>query len=360
MSAPLPNAGRLLAGRYAAREWVGAGGMQNVFRAIDTYFDREVALKTPKDSSGHKRFEASAVVSARINQSNVAKTLDYFVEDDRPYLIEEFVDGADLSATMSLGLPYLPPSTCARLLHQLAKGLSASHHADVVHRDLKPSNIMIVGGIKFIEAKITDFGIAKMAADEIGSWDGKGSTTSKTILGAIPYMAPESIRNFKSSDKASDVWAIAAIVYELLSGSCPFGSGLLSIPAILAADPPLSPDQIKASQFNPIGTDLYSLLLTCLSKEAGLRPSADELVKKCEELCYGIDAYETGRISQQRTSTYGFISADEGRSLMYHRDSFYGLAQQDVGTRLWYARHPGGGNDRAFPIVVMSDIKGKP
>ena len=357
MSAPLPNSGLPLAGRYEAKEWIGAGGMQNVFLALDTYFGRKVALKTPKDGAGNKRFSASATVSARINQSNVAKTLDYFVVEDRPFLVEEFVEGEDLSATMKRGIPYLPPTACARVLHQLAKGLAASHHADVVHRDLKPSNIMIVGGLKFLEAKITDFGIAKMAADEIGSWDGKGSTTSKTILGAIPYMAPESISDFKKSDKASDVWAIAAIVYELMSGTCPFGTGLLAIPAILAAVPPSAPAQIFGSQFRALGGDVFSILLACMSKDPLLRPNADDLVKMCEKLCYGIEAYETGQVSKNHSAAVGFISADKGGDLMYHRDSFYGDNTRDVGTALWYARHPGGGNDRAFPIIVLANTK---
>lgn len=357
MSAVIPNGWAALAGRYDVKAWIGAGGMQNVYRATDNFFGRDVALKTPKDDTSHKRFEASAVVSAKVNQANVAKTLDYFVADGRPFLIEEFVEGEDLSATMMRGIPYLPPSACARILHQLAKGLAASHHANVVHRDLKPSNIMIVGGVKFIEAKITDFGIAKMAADEIGSWDGKGSTTSKTIIGAIPYMSPESITDFKKSDKTSDVWAIAAIVYELLSGSCPFGTSLLAIPAILEAKTPPPPSQIAASQFRALGSDIYNLIVSCLNKDPVQRPSADDLVKACEQLCYGIESYETGSISKILAPSLGFISAHSGGDLMYHRDSFYGASTRSLGTPLWYARHPGGGNDRAFPIVEMIKAK---
>jgi eukaryotic-like serine/threonine-protein kinase len=357
MSVPLPGGGKLLGDRYEAKTWVGAGGMQNVFLAHDTYFARDVVLKTPKDESGHKRFENSASVSARVNQSNVAKTLDYFIENGRPYLVEEFVPGEDLGSTMSRGLPFLPPSTCARILHQLAKGLAASHHAGVVHRDIKPSNIMVVGDTRFSEVKITDFGIAKLAADEFSAWDGKGSTTSKTIIGAIPYMSPESITAFKNYDKPSDVWAIAAIVYELMSGNCPFGTGLLAIPAILAAVSPREPTQITASQFRPLGKDLYSILLSCFAKEPTLRPTADELVEKCGELCYSIESYEIGTISKNLAQSLGLIAADYGGDLMYHRDSFYGRYNRAIGTRLWYARHPGGGNDRAFPIVVLGRKK---
>lgn len=342
--------------RYEVSKWVGAGGMQNVYLAHDEFFGRSVALKTPKEGAAVSRFQNSAVVSARVNHANVAKTLDYFEFEGAPFLIEEFVDGADLATVMEMGLPYLPPSTCARLLHQLAKGLAASHHAGVIHRDLKPSNIMIVGGHRFVEAKITDFGIAKMAEGEIGAWAEAGDkgTSSKTVLGAIPYMSPESITDFKHASKPSDVWAIGAIVYELLSGKLPFGKGLASVPAILAAVPPPPPVQISAAQFRGLGKEVYDLILSCLSKDAAVRPTADDIVAKSEELCYSTDLYELGKISKINNNTTGFIVADAGKDLMFHRDSFYGDNTRKVGDRLWLARHPGMGNDRAFPIVKLA------
>lgn len=354
MKGPLEK-GDKLSDRYEVAKWLGAGGMQNVYLAQDEYFGRLVALKTPKEGAALSRFQNSAIVSARVNHSNVAKTLDYFEAQESFYLVEEFVDGADLAKVMGAGLPYLPPSTCARLLHQLAKGLSASHHAGVVHRDLKPSNVMIVGGHRFLEAKITDFGIAKMAEGEIGAWaegEDKG-TSSKTVLGAIPYMSPESISDFKHASKPSDVWAIGAMIYELLSGALPFGKGLVSIPAILAATPPPPPAQIASAQFRALGKEVYDLILACLQKDPAVRPTADQIVQRAEGLCYALDSYELGTISRLNNSTTGFIVAKVGGDLMYHRDSFYGDNGRIVGDRLWYARHPGSGNDRAFPIVKL-------
>lgn len=354
MTGPLTT-GDKLSHRYEVANWIGAGGMQHVYLAKDVFFGRDVALKTPKDGAAVSRFQNSAIVSARVNHSNVAKTLDYFEIAGRPFLVEEFVEGADLAAVKGIGLPCLPPSACARLIHQLAKGLAASHHAGVIHRDLKPSNIMIVGGHRFGEAKITDFGIAKMAEGEIGAWaegEDKG-TSSRTVLGAIPYMSPESISDFKRAAAPSDVWAIGAIVYELLSGRLPFGKGLLSIPAILTATPPPPPEHIAPAQFRALGKDVYDLVISCLSKDASKRPSADDLISQAEQLCYSADSYECGTISKLNSSTTGFIVADEGRDLMFHRDNFYGENGRAIGDRLWYARHPGSGNDRAFPIVKL-------
>jgi eukaryotic-like serine/threonine-protein kinase len=219
-------AGDLLGERYEVLAYVGEGGMQEVYRAKDLLLSREVALKAPKNASAEKRFKRSAVVSARVNHANVAKTLDYVSTPKRPYLIEEFVDGLDLGEILRSVYKVLDPHLVARVLHRLAKGVAASHHAGVVHRDLKPSNVMVVGGETFKEVKITDFGIAKMAEQEIDEAAKGGDaslTASKTALGAIPYMAPEAIKATGQAGMASDIWSIGAMAYEQLCGARPFG-----------------------------------------------------------------------------------------------------------------------------------------
>lgn len=341
-------------GRYQVQSWIGAGGMQNVYAAHDTLFRRDVALKTPKEGAALARFEKSAVMSARVNHANVAKTLDYLEHDGVPYLVEELVVGEDISKFFPKKIPIMPPSACARIFHQLARGLAASHHAGVIHRDLKPSNIMVVNGASLSSVKITDFGIAKMAEAEINEGIGKGGTTSsKTVLGAIPYMAPESVTNFATASAPADVWAIAAITYQLLSGKFPFGEGLLSIPAILKGDPPPLPVAISAMQFRGLGTDLYNIILQCLTSNPTLRLTAEQLVKALGPLCYPVDEYELGTITRVPNSYWGFLRSDTGVEAMYHVDSFYGGAGPVVGQRVWFARHPGTGNDRAFPLVRL-------
>ncbi|TPK61662.1 serine/threonine protein kinase [Mesorhizobium sp. B2-4-19] len=351
MKGPISTGAPTLAERYVPKHWIGAGGMQHVYVAFDVLFERNVALKTPKDDAGVKRFKQSAVVSARVNHQNVAKTLDYFEEGDRPYLVEELVPDKDLFAVMAGNLPYLPPSTCARIFHQLAKGLAASHAADVVHRDLKPSNIMVVGGALFHDVKITDFGIAKMAEEEIGQWaEVGGATSSKTVLGAIPYMSPEAINDFKVAKKSSDVWAIAAIIYELLSGELPFGTGLKSIPKIVDAVPPKKPSLLNGAQFKTLGGQLYDIILQCLDKDVTKRPTAKELVGLCEILCYGTTTYSFGTVTHIPGVT-GRILDEKGSVLMWHPKCFYGSGSVTVGSRVWFGRDSGQPWDRAFPIV---------
>ncbi|MDR3571030.1 MAG: serine/threonine-protein kinase, partial [Candidatus Pacebacteria bacterium] len=170
--------------------------MQEVFRANDTLLGRQVAVKRAKNASADRRFKRSAVLSARVNHPNVAKTLDYVEEGSQAYLVEEFIDGFDLSRLLEEHMVALDPDLVARLLHHIVKGVSASHAQGVVHRDLKPSNVMISGGLAILNAKVTDFGIAKMAEEEITREVEGGNatmTTSKTVVGAIPYMAPEAI-----------------------------------------------------------------------------------------------------------------------------------------------------------------------
>lgn len=116
MNGPLTEGSLSIGGRYKVQKWINAGGMQHVYLADDQLLGREVALKTPKEGAGNKRFQDSAVVSARVNHANVAKTLDYLVDGDgRAFLVEELVLGCDLEEIVANYLPVLPPSTCARI-----------------------------------------------------------------------------------------------------------------------------------------------------------------------------------------------------------------------------------------------------
>ena len=186
-----PN--ELLVDRYQVEQYLNEGGMQQVFIAKDLTFNRRVALKVPKNPSAEKRFRRSASMSARVNHANVAKTLDYFEIDKKGHLIEELIEGDHLGWHLESHFTQLDPHLAAKLLSAVARGLSASHHVQVFHRDLKPSNILVSSGADLTISKITDFGIAKLAKEEFEGVDmeDEGSiTSSKTVLEALPYMAP--------------------------------------------------------------------------------------------------------------------------------------------------------------------------
>ena len=358
------NIGDLVDNRYEILRFVGEGGMQQVYCARDLVLRREVALKLPKNSSAKKRFKRSAVVSAKVNHPNVAKTLDYLETDSSPYLVEEFISGKDLKEGLLQQLGIVDPYLTAKILHYLAKGVAASHNAGVIHRDLKPSNVMFSGDFNLSEIKITDFGIAKMAEEEIvNAVEGGESSTSAsaTVMGALPYMAPEMIREARKAGKPSDIWAIGAMIYELMSGQKPFGSGLNAVPTILAAIPPQKPGYIdKNLQFQSLGNELYRLIIECLNGHPEARPTADELVQRCEKLCYPVVERQIG-ICQSLHSNYdwGLIQSDGGDTIFFHFDSIYGN-KPTVGSRVCFSAFPGLPYPRAHPVVLIEGVNTNP
>jgi len=358
------SVGDLINNRYEILRFVGEGGMQQVYCALDSVLGREVALKVPKNPSAQKRFKRSAIVSAKVNHPNVAKTLDYIETDSSPYLIEEFISGKDLKEGLLQQLGIVDPYLTAKILHYLAKGVAASHNAGVIHRDLKPSNIMFAGEFNLSEIKITDFGIAKMAEEEIiNAVEGGDSSTSAsaTVMGALPYMAPEMIREARKAGRPSDIWALGAMMYELLSGQKPFGFGLTVIRNILEDPAPQKPRFIDEKlQFQSLGNELYALILECLDKNPANRPTADGLVQKCEDLCYPVVERQIGTCSDLHpTWSWGKISSDNGETIFFHFDSVYGN-KPTLKSRVCFSAFPGSPHQRAHPVVVIQTETANP
>ncbi|HEY9135679.1 MAG TPA: protein kinase [Pseudomonadales bacterium] len=345
--------------RYVIQRYIAEGGMQEVYLAVDQSFDRLVALKVPKNASAEKRFQRSAIVSARINHGNIAKTLDFFQENGRDHLVEEFIPGENLSGYLR-GYEKLDPHLAAHIFHHLAKGLAAAHHAGVIHRDLKPSNIMVSGDATASVIKITDFGIAKLSEDEIaeGIEGGDASITgSQTVIGALPYMAPEMTENPRAAGQPADVWALGAILHQLLTGNLPFGSGLQAVKGILMDEPPAIPDSgvFSSPQFNPLVQELTDIRTRCLQKDPSVRPTADELVSVCAKLCYSSASREYGTISNYaaHTGSWGFIQRDNGEgAVFFHVSAFYGHAPTN-GQRVNFTAFPGSPRSRAFPVLPL-------
>lgn len=342
--------------RYEIQRYLAEGGMQFVYVARDKLTDRLVALKTPKNMSATKRFRRSAIVAAKVNHPNVAKTLDYLKVGDQRYLIEELIEGKDLKAALLEDATFLDPYLAAKVFHHMAKGVAAAHHAGVVHRDLKPTNIMVIGDYSLTELKITDFGIARMAGDELQEAIEGGETsmtTSQTAVGALPYMAPEAIEQPKDVDAPADIWSVGAMMYHLLSGQYPFGQGLKAVPQIIAAKQPEVPAFLTANpQFAPLSNEVMAIALSCLKKNPAERPTADELVEKCSELCYTSSPRQRGIMKNFKYSAWGFIQTPSG-DVFFHRGSVYGPMPQ-VGDGVLFASYDGGGAPRALPVVKLN------
>lgn len=342
--------------RYERLHQIGEGGMQRVYLANDRLLKSQVALKVPKNDSATKRFERSAQMSARVNNKSVAKTLDYGDLGGTNFLVEEFIDGSDLSVVLKNFALGLDPYTVARAMHQAAIGIAASHDQEVVHRDLKPSNIMVTGGVKLLSFKVTDFGIAKMAEVELEEAVEGGDesiTASQTAIGALPYMSPEMIGSVKSASYPTDIWSLGAMCYELITGKKPFSSGLRAVPRIVTANYDKSVPQLTKAQFRPLGGELMQLIGECLQVDPTKRPTAIDVVRRCEKLCYSDDAHRLGVVTSFRYDAWGFIQADDGSSIFFHKDSIYGKNALTIGERVAFSAYKGGQSDRAFPVLPM-------
>lgn len=349
----------VLASRYKIARHIGRGGMQDVYLATDTLLEIPVALKTPLQGQAQKRFSQSAIISARVNHHNVAKTLDYFEEAESVFLVEEFVQGNTLDSLLN-NFAAIDPHLGARIFHHLSKGVSASHHAGVVHRDLKPSNIMVEDEINLHLLKITDFGIATLTEElfEEAAKDGDlTNSASGTIKGALPYMAPEMMFR-KPEDKLTekvDIWSLGALMFKILANEYPFGVYLdAAVNVKNNTRKPWPPFMTSKYQYRPLSLELQRIVESCLQQDPALRPNADELVNQLGNLCYVTEPRFKGTVTRLIQNGYsGFAQEVANRSVFFSRDSVYGSQMPSEQSKICYSKFAGDPQPRAHPVVVL-------
>ena len=215
-------------GPYEVLEFLGAGGMGEVYRARDATLNRDVALKVRSESFEHDsdhlaRFTREAHVLASLNHPNIAAIYGLEEANGVPALVLELVEGPTLADRIAEGA--IPIDEALSIAAQIAEGLEAAHERGIIHRDLKPSNIKVRSDSTI---KILDFGLAKVfdpsssgaavpAAATITSPD---MTHAGMIFGTAAYMSPEQARG-KTVDNRSDIWAFGCVLYETLTGRGP-------------------------------------------------------------------------------------------------------------------------------------------
>ncbi len=207
------GAGSLLGGNFRVTGELGRGGMGIVYDATDETLRRRVAIKQLQrdgstTSEDRERFLKEARLVASLKHPHLAQIYSVINEEEL-YLVFEYVDGEALDKTLARG-GKIPLPQARRLLSEIASALDYAHAQKVIHRDLKPSNIMIA---KDGSAKVMDFGIAHQSQNATAA-------TKTSASGTPPYMAPE--QAFGSVSKASDLYALAVLAYEMLTGSRPF------------------------------------------------------------------------------------------------------------------------------------------
>jgi serine/threonine-protein kinase len=212
-----------LAGRFLITDKLGQGGMGTVYKAVHTQMDRPCAIKllSPASSDSEAaiaRFKREAKMASRIDNPHAITIYDFGqAEAGMLYLAMEFIDGKPLSQVLAQERA-LDINRAAHITRQIAEALTAAHALGIVHRDLKPDNIMITRkGANQDYVKVLDFGIAKSLAED----NSDNLTKTGFILGTPVYMSPEQLSG-EQLDGRSDVYSLAIIVYEMLSGRLPF------------------------------------------------------------------------------------------------------------------------------------------
>lgn len=366
----------LVANRYRVLNFHLAGGMQEVYRCFDVTLKREVALKTPKEGVIDKRFNRGAQMGARVNHPNVAATLDYVEDNGTRCLVEEFANGEDLGRRLNKEFFHLDPSLAAWVIHNVAKGIQAAHKVGICHRDLKPSNIMTSSDASMSIIKLTDFGIAKLAESEIQvemdkyEQDENTLTSSSTLLGAVPYLAPECWSNWPGAGQPMDVWSLGAIACHLLLGKTPFGGGAQAIMKMAQMQHAGLVSLSQPSWFGKhpntasLENELWNLILQCLQIDPGTRPTADTIVEICEAMCYSAGERRTGvintyplRYANGNKSTSGFIVPDGAfNSLFFHGTDFYGELGPTAGQRVSFCAFAGVPKPRCAPVLLLKPV----
>jgi len=264
-------------GPYEIVAPLGAGGMGEVYKALDTRLGREVAIKTAKaEFSGRFQREARAV--AALNHVNISTLHDVGPN----YLVMELVQGETLASLLRKG--GLPMDTVLRYGTQIADALAAAHSKGITHRDLKPANIMVTkAGIK-----VLDFGLAKIEENadhdpDAGVTDAMTVTESRVIMGTPAYMAPEQLQGLRC-DARTDIFALGLVLYEMTTGKRAFqGNNLAAVnAAVLQAEP---------APLEHVSPSFAHLVERCLAKDADYRwQSAADIKLQLEFLSRGVAA----------------------------------------------------------------------
>jgi len=200
---------------YRVMTPLGTGGMGEVYLARDEHLDREVAVKVLQrgmlaDPAARERFRREARVLARLSHPGVATIYDFGTHESVDFLVMEYVPGGTISARLASG-PFSVPDVL-RLGASIADALEEAHRRGFLHRDLKPGNVVLTADGA---PKLLDFGLAGLLS--AGTGQATELTQEGTVMGSLPYMAPEQLRG-EPADLRSDVWALGALLYEMTTG----------------------------------------------------------------------------------------------------------------------------------------------
>jgi len=250
-------------GKFDIIRLLAQGSMGDIYVGHDPILDREVAIKVIQTSAAagpeaRERFAREARAAGALNHPNIVTIHEMGEEQGVLYLAMELVKGEDLGTLIRAGT--LAPRDILEVLAQVCDGLAVAHRHQVLHRDIKPSNIRVLWDGKSLQAKVLDFGVAKILNSD--------TTDEGTVFGTVNYMAPEYLQSGRP-DSRSDLFAVGVLLYEALTGIPPFDGpspGSVIYRLLHETPPPLPP-----TAFHGISRDLQSLLNCALAKDPANR-----------------------------------------------------------------------------------------
>lgn len=284
--------GKRISGRYKILEFIGGGGMSNVYLAHDMILNRDVAIKilrydAESEEEFHRRFHREAISASSLAHPNIVSIYDVGEDQDLHYLVMEYVEGKTLKQYINEFSP-LSPGRSVQIMKQLTSAIAHAHENQIIHRDIKPQNILVdQEGL----VKVTDFGIAT-------SLSATSYTKTNSVIGTVHYLSPEQARGGTATNQ-SDIYALGIVLYELLTGELPFsGESAVSIalkhlqtetPSVRALDAsiPQSLENVvlKATAKNPLHRyscveemeeDLQTVLSPARMNEKKFMPPIDD------------------------------------------------------------------------------------
>lgn len=314
---------------------LGRGGMGVVYKARHLKLQRLVALKmilagSHAGSAELSRFRTEAEAIARLQHPNIVQVFEVAEHEGKPYFSLEFCNGGSLAQKID-GTP-LPPKEAARSVETLARGMDAAHQKGIIHRDLKPANVLL---LEDSTPKITDFGLAKKLDDV-------GQTQSGAIMGTPSYMAPEQAGGMtKEVGPAADIYALGAILYELLTGRPPFRAATpLDTVLQVVSNEPVPPTQLQSKT----PKDVETICLKCLQKEPRKRYAS------AADLAEDLRRFQAGEPILARPVRW---AERAGKWVRRHKGSSAGLGTAvlalliGTGVATWFAIEAGVNADRA-------------
>ncbi|WP_346354539.1 Stk1 family PASTA domain-containing Ser/Thr kinase [Azotosporobacter soli] len=246
----------ILAQRYQILELIGGGGMADVYKALDTLLDRQVAVKVLRSQFTHddefvRKFRREAQAAAKLSHPNIVNIYDVGCEGTVHYIVMEYVDGDTLKDHILRGI--IPVDTALAIACEIGEALEHAHHNNLVHCDIKPHNILMT---RKGHVKVTDFGIARAVSSATMSH-------TSTIIGSVHYFSPEQAKGEKIGAKA-DMYSLGVVMYEMLTGTLPFaGETPISIALKHLQEAPKAPREIDPT----IPLVLEAVILKAMAKD---------------------------------------------------------------------------------------------